>query len=52
MIQTTLLYAKRLMNKQITISCIWMDVEKHIGKYLSRLRKLDDVITPKEGFET
>jgi hypothetical protein len=23
-----------------------------IGKYLSRLRKLDDVITPKEGFET
>jgi class 3 adenylate cyclase len=24
----------------------------NIGKYLSRLRKLDDVITPKEGFET
>ena len=23
-----------------------------IGKYLSSLRKLDDVITPKEGFET
>jgi predicted nucleotidyltransferase len=26
--------------------------EQLIGKYLSRLRKLDDVITPKEGFET
>jgi hypothetical protein len=25
---------------------------EYIGKYLSRLRKLDDVITPKEGFET
>jgi hypothetical protein len=25
---------------------------RYIGKYLSRLRKLDDVITPKEGFET
>jgi hypothetical protein len=24
----------------------------HIGKYLSRLRKLDHVIAPKEGFET
>ena len=26
--------------------------QRFIGKYLSRLRKLDDVITPKEGFET
>ena len=26
--------------------------DDHIGKYLSSLRKLDDVITPKEGFET
>ena len=23
----------------------------HIGKYLSRLRKLDHIIAPKEGFE-
>jgi hypothetical protein len=29
-----------------------IDIPRFIGKYLSRLRKLDDVITPKEGFET
>ena len=32
--------------------CLEDYIGAHIGKYLSSLRKLDDVITPKEGFET